>query len=100
MKRLTASALIVDDGARVLLRLNGRIHEFTQRSLRELLGLPRGKPGLGITVDRDHIRFEFAADSQIVDLTIAQLRQRIANQSRGKAIRSGQRRRVAAHATI
>ena len=100
MRRLAASALIVDDGSRVLLRLNERIHEFTQRSLRELLGLPRGRPGLGITIDRDHIRFEFAADEQAVELTIAQLRQRIAKQNRRNVIMSGQRRRVAAHATI
>jgi hypothetical protein len=63
MARFIASALIVDNGERVLLRLNGDIYEFTQYSLRQLLGLPRGRPGLGITTESDSSLLRMARSS-------------------------------------
>ncbi|HKI32551.1 MAG TPA: hypothetical protein VKA46_11835 [Gemmataceae bacterium] len=74
------SALITDNGRRVLLRIQGRYYELTQQELRALLGLPAGPPGLGITIDRDRLRFEFAADSRTVEMSAGQLRRRLAKQ--------------------
>jgi hypothetical protein len=77
MQSTGASALITDQGERVLLRIQGRIFELTQLDLREVLGLPTGPPGLGTTVDRDRFRFEFVEDGRTVELSAAQLRRRI-----------------------
>jgi hypothetical protein len=74
------SALITDQGRRVLLRIEGGFYEVTQEELRTLLGLPEGPPGLGITIDRDMLRFEFAADQQNSEISAAQLRCRLAKQ--------------------
>jgi hypothetical protein len=78
--RSSPSALITDQGRRVLLRLEGRLYELTQEELRALLGLPEGPAGLGITIDRDVLRFEFAADQQTVAISAAQLRRRLTKQ--------------------
>jgi hypothetical protein len=80
MHRSPPSALIADQGRRVLLRIQGRQYELSQQELRMLLGLPPGPPGLGITVDRDRLRFEFAADDQAVEASAAQLQRRLAKQ--------------------
>lgn len=81
MHRWSASALITDEGRRVLLRLQGRHYELSQPELRTLLGLPAGPLGLGITIDRDRVRFEFAADNQTVETSTGQLRRRLAKQA-------------------
>lgn len=72
------SALITDQGQRVLLRLQGRSYELSQEELRTLLGLPAGPPGLGITIDHDRLRFEFAADNRNKELSAGQLQRRLA----------------------
>ena len=63
MVRSAPSALITDRGDRVLLRLEGRFYELSQQELRGVLGLPDGPPGLGISIDRDRLRFEFVQDN-------------------------------------
>ncbi|HEX5270047.1 MAG TPA: hypothetical protein VFW33_06160 [Gemmataceae bacterium] len=78
MSHTPPSALITDNGRRVLLRVQGRHYELTQQELRSLLGLPDGPPGLGITIDRGRLLFEFAADNQTVELTAGQLHRRLA----------------------
>lgn len=78
MSHASPSALITDNGRRVLLRVQGGYYELTQQELRALLGLPEGPPGLGITIDRDRLRFEFAADGRTVELSAGQLRHRLA----------------------
>jgi hypothetical protein len=72
------SALITDQGKRVHLRIRGRFYELNQEELRRLLGLPDGAPGLGISIEGDRLRFEFAADEQCVELSAEQLRRRLA----------------------
>ena len=62
------SALITDQGQRVLLRIRGRLFQLNQEELRMALGLPPGPPGLGITVDRNRFRFEFVGDQQHRDI--------------------------------
>ena len=57
MARTAPSALIMDQGRRVLLRIQGRQYELSQDELHILLGLPSGPPGLGITIDRNRFRF-------------------------------------------
>jgi hypothetical protein len=84
MTHSSPSALITDQGQRVLLRLNGRFYELSQQALRAALGLPEGPPGLGITIDRDRLRFEFAADHQEIEMTASQLRRRLAKQLSGE----------------
>jgi hypothetical protein len=79
--RSSSSALVTDQGRRVLLRIDSRFYELTQGELRKILGLPDGPPGLGITVDRGRLRFEFAADKQSVALSAAELGRRLAKQS-------------------
>jgi hypothetical protein len=74
------SALITNPGRRVLLRIQGRQYELSQDELRVLLGLPAGPPGLGITIDRNRFRFEFAADSQTRALSAKQLHRRLTKQ--------------------
>ena len=78
------SALITDQGRRVLLRLQGRFYDLNQETLRAALGLPGGPPGLGITIDRDRIRFEFHVDHQAAEVTAARLQRRIVKQFAGK----------------
>ena len=73
----SASALVIDKGQRVLFRIKGRIYELSQQELRNLLELPAGPPGLGITVDRDQYHFEFAEDNQTAKLSAAQLQRRL-----------------------
>lgn len=80
MTRSSVSALITDDGARVLLRLDGRFYQLSPHELRQVLDLPAGPPGLGITIDRGRLQFEFA-DDRSVTLTCAQLRRRLTKQS-------------------
>ena len=75
------AALITDKGRRVLLRIQGRRYELEQAELRNLLGLPAGPPGLGITIDGDRLHFEFAADNQDIKLSAAQLHRRLAKQA-------------------
>lgn len=77
MRKSYPSALITDQGKRVLLRLNGVAYILTQAELRKLLGLPSGPSGLGITIDGDHFHFEFARDNQSAELTAAQLKRRL-----------------------
>jgi hypothetical protein len=80
MSRPAPSALIANEGQRVLLRLQGRQYILSQDDLRALLGLPSGPPGLGISIDCDRFRFEFPADNQTVELSAKQLHRRLANQ--------------------
>jgi hypothetical protein len=80
MVRSSPSALVVDQGRRVCLRLRGRFYELTQEALRAALGLPDGPAGLGITIDHDRLRFEFVVDHQAVELTAGQLQRRLAKQ--------------------
>jgi hypothetical protein len=42
-----------------------------------VLDLPEGPPGLGITIDRGRLRFEFA-DDRLLTITATQLRRRLA----------------------
>ena len=81
MAHSAPSALITDQGQRVLLRIQGQYYELTQPELRSLLGLPAGPPGLGITVDGSRLRFEFAADQQTVEMSAGQLHRRLVKQS-------------------
>lgn len=76
MRHSNPSALITNKGQRVLLRLDGRVHELTQSELRTVLGLSAGAPGLGISIDRDRLTFEF--DEQTVEVTERQLQRRLA----------------------
>ena len=80
MAALSPSALITDQGRRVGLRLRGGLYELSQEELRRVLGLPPGPPGLGITIDRNRFRFEFAADHQTIEVSAEQLHRRLAKQ--------------------
>ena len=80
MAGLLPSALITNQGRRVGLRMRGRLYELSQEELRTVLGLPPGPPGLGITIDRNRFRFEFAADHQTIELSAEQLQRRLAKQ--------------------
>jgi hypothetical protein len=80
MTSSSPSALITDQGRRVLLRIQGRLYELSQGDLRVLLGLPPGPLGLGITVDRNRFRFEFVADNLDIELSAGQLQRRLAKQ--------------------
>ena len=77
MTRQSPSALITDQGQRVLLRIKGRLHELSQDELRAVLGLPPGAPGLGITVNRNRFIFEFVSHPQAVALSADQLLRRL-----------------------
>jgi hypothetical protein len=81
MPHTAPSALITDQGKRVLLRVQGRFYELTQQELRRALGVPDGPPGLGITIDGDQMRFEFAADDRTVELSAGQLHRRLSKQT-------------------
>jgi hypothetical protein len=84
MAHSAPSALITDQGQRVLLRLQGQYYELSQSELRTLLGLPAGPPGLGITIDGSRLHFEFAADHQTVEMSAGQLQRRLAQKSTAK----------------
>jgi hypothetical protein len=77
MPHSVPSALITDNGRRVLLRLQGQFIELHQEELRTLLGLPGGPTGLGIIIDRDRLCFEFAGDNQQIEISAAQLECRL-----------------------
>jgi hypothetical protein len=85
MSHSSPSALITDEGRRVLLRLRGRYYELSQPELRTLLGLPAGPLGLGVTIDRDRLCFEFPADHRTVEISAGQLQRRLAKQATGKS---------------
>jgi hypothetical protein len=77
MASSSPSALITGGGAKVLLRLDGRFYQLSQQALRQVLDLPEGPPGLGITIDRGRLHFEFADDRSLT-ITSTQLRRRLA----------------------
>jgi hypothetical protein len=77
MAKTSPSALITDDGASVLLRLDGRLYQLSQPALRQVLDLPEGPLGLGITIDHERLQFEFA-DDRLLTITATQLRRRLA----------------------
>lgn len=85
MTSSSPSALITDQGGRVLLRLKGRYYELTQPALRQVLHLPEGSPGLGITIDRDRLHFEFAGDDRSATITAAQLQRRLVKRMAARA---------------
>ena len=80
MTRTPSSALITDEGQRVLLRLQGQVYQLSQPDLRDLLGLPACELGLGITLEGDRFCFEFPADDQTIELSARQLLRRVAKQ--------------------
>jgi len=80
MPHTSPSALITDQGQRVLLRVQGVLYELSQEELRSLLGLPAGSAGLGISIDGNRLRFEFAADDRTSELSAGQLHRRLAKQ--------------------
>ncbi len=84
MTHSSPSALIVDNGRRVLLRLEGQFYELAQKELRALLGLPAGPPGLGITIDRERLHLEFAG-VRSVEISATQLQRRLAKQLAAKS---------------
>jgi hypothetical protein len=73
------SALITDKGR--LLRVSGRLYELTQAELRRVLGLPEGPMGLGITIDKGRVCFEFTGDQRTIELTPRQLHHRLSRRS-------------------
>lgn len=77
MSHATPSALVTDKGRRILLRLQGKLYELQHHELRDLLGLPSGAPGLGISIEGDRLRFEFPADQTSVEMTAGQLQRRL-----------------------
>jgi hypothetical protein len=85
MSRLAPSALVIDQGRRVLLRIGGRLYEVTQEERRAVLGLPAGPPGLGITIDGNRLCFEFGSDDQEEEISADQLQRRLAKQLTGNA---------------
>jgi hypothetical protein len=85
MTHSVPSALITDQGQRVLLRLQGRVYEVSQEELRTVLGLPAGPPGLGITIDNKRLRFEFAADDRTKEVSAGQLQRRLAGHLTSRA---------------
>ena len=80
MSNAQPSALITDNGHKILLRIQGRFYELSHEELRTLLDLPPGPPGLGITIDRGSLRFEFPADNQTVEMTAERLQRSLAKQ--------------------
>jgi hypothetical protein len=70
--------LVADQGRRIHFRIDDRYYELSQEALRAALGLPDGPRGLGITIDRDRLHFEFAADQKEIELTADELQRRIA----------------------
>lgn len=85
MSHSAPSALITEEGRLVLFRLRGRFFEVTQEALRSLLGLPPGAPGLGITINQDRLRFEFAGEERTVEMTSGQLHRLLSRQVSSKS---------------
>lgn len=79
-----ASALVTDEGRRVIFRIQDRLFELPQEQLRVVLGLSPGPPGLGITIDRGRFHFEFARDNQAVEISATQLQRRLAKWATAK----------------
>jgi hypothetical protein len=75
MNKSYPSALV--NGLQVFFRLDGDVHEISQLDLRDLLGLPPGPTGVGITVFDDRFEFEFARDNQTAKITAKQLKRRL-----------------------
>jgi hypothetical protein len=75
------SALITDNGDRVLLRLSGRHYELTQTALRKLLAVPDGPSGIGITIDGDRLQFEFVGHRRTLTISAAQLQRRLVSRA-------------------
>ena len=84
MPNSSSSALVTDQGTRVSLRLSGHFYQLSQDELRTVLGLPPGPAGVGITVDRDRLCFEFAEDGQTVEVSESDLRRRITKHVKSK----------------
>lgn len=85
MTGTSTSVLVTDQGRRVLLRVRGHYYELSQHELRDVLGLPAGPPGVGITVDHERLHFEFVEDNQSIELSATQLYRRLARYSTSKA---------------
>jgi hypothetical protein len=78
MTRSSTSALVIENGRKILLRLRGRFYKVTQEELRIALGLRAGPPGLGITIDGERLHLEFPADNQVAEVSAAQLQRLLA----------------------
>lgn len=76
MNHAPPSALVIQHGERVLLRIDGVRYDLSQRELRNVLDLPDGSPGLGITIEKERFCFEFA-DAQVVEITAKRLKRRL-----------------------
>lgn len=79
MSHTSPSALITDQGQRVLLRLNEHFFDLSQNELRAVLELPAGEPGVGISIDGERISFEFCS-GEVIELSARQLQRRLAKQ--------------------
>ena len=77
MPNSAPSALVTDNGRRVLFRLERRFYELAQEELRALLDLPPGPAGLGITIDRKRFHFEFVGDNRCAEISAKQLHRRL-----------------------
>jgi hypothetical protein len=77
MLKSSPSALVTDNGQRVLFRIERRFYELPQEELRLLLELPPGPAGLGVTIDRDRFYFEFTGDNQCAEISTKQLHRRL-----------------------
>src|SRR2546427_9466445 len=77
MLKSAPSALVTDNGRRVLFRIERRFYELPQEELRSLLELPPGPAGLGVTIDRERFYFEFAGDNQRAEISAKQLHRRL-----------------------
>ena len=84
MSSLPSSAIITDQGQRVMLRIRGSVYELGQEELCGLLGFPPGPPGLGITVDHERFCFEFTGDQRTMEVSAGQLRSRLGRQITAK----------------
>jgi len=79
------SALVTEEGRSVRFRIQGKYFEVNHAQLRSMLGLPPGPRGVGITIDRDRLQFQFPADNQFVELSAAQLFRRLSKQAAPKS---------------
>jgi hypothetical protein len=78
MPTSSPSALVTDNGQRILLRVHRRFYQLSQEELRTLLNLPPGPPGVGITIDGEQLSLEFAADNQKIEISATELHRRLA----------------------
>jgi hypothetical protein len=85
MSHPSPSALVMEKGQRILLRLQGGFFELSQQELRALLGIPSGTSGIGISIDGDRFTFEFAEDEKTVEITAGQLQRRLSKQTATKS---------------